>query len=530
MTIPRWNPAQQPTRQEQFLLLRLTRTRKLFGFLREHRHELFDDAFQDELETMYRDTGAGKEPLAPALLAMGVLLQGYVGASDAEAVELTVVDLRWQMGLGCLGATEPAFSQGALLDFRHRLIRHDMDRRLLERTVELARKTKGFDWKKLPKTLRVAVDSAPLEGAGRVEDTFNLLGHAARNVVACVATLLDWTVDRVCTEAGIPLLAESSVKKALDVEWSDPVQKAEALQTLVRQLDALQHWIECSLPELRKEPPLRQSLETLKQIAAQDLEPDPGGGGSTRIREGVAPDRRISIEDSAMRHGRKSKSQRINGYKRHIAADLDTKLILAAAITPANRPEAEATPDLRADIAHQELTIGELHIDRGYIKSALVDHVLGTGHEVICKPWVPRSKDGVLFSKADFRLNLRELTITCPANDVQSFRLGETVEFDAASCDRCPLRAQCTKRPLGHGRQVQIAEDERLQQRLRKQIATRKGRARLRQRVGIEHRLAHIVRRQGRRARYLGVRRNLFDLRRAAALQNLETIHLKMAA
>jgi len=35
---------------------------------------------------------------------MALLLQGYVGASDAEAVELSVVDLRWQMGLGCLGA------------------------------------------------------------------------------------------------------------------------------------------------------------------------------------------------------------------------------------------------------------------------------------------------------------------------------------------------------------------------------------------------------------------------------------------
>jgi hypothetical protein len=512
------------------LLKRLATKRKLFGFLRRHRDALFDDAFQAELEAMYRDTGAGKDPVPPALFAMAVLLQGYDGVSDAEAVERTVTELRWQMVLDRLGATEPAFSQGALHDFRHRLIRHDMDRRLLERTVELARKTKGFDWKKLPKTLRVAIDSAPLEGAGRVEDTFNLLGHAARNVVGCLAALLGWSVDRVCAEAGIPILVESSVKKALDVEWSDPAQKAEALQTLTAQLCALQRWIERTLPERMKDPPLRQSIETLKQIAAQDLEPDPDGGGDTRIREGVAPDRRISIEDPEMRHGRKSKSQRINGYKRHIAADLDTDLILAAAITPANRPEAEATHELQADIVNQELTIGELHIDRGYIKSTLVDDVLGMGNEVICKPWVPRRKDDALFSKADFRLNLRDLTITCPANDVQSFRLGETVEFDAAKCGRCPLRTQCTKRPLGHGRQVKIAEDERLQQRLRKQIATKKGRARLRRRVGIEHRLAHIVHRQGRRARYLGVRRNLFDLRRAATLQNLETIHRKMAA
>jgi hypothetical protein len=36
---------------------------------------------------------------------MIVLLQSYQGVSDAEAVELTVVDLRWQMVLDRLGAT-----------------------------------------------------------------------------------------------------------------------------------------------------------------------------------------------------------------------------------------------------------------------------------------------------------------------------------------------------------------------------------------------------------------------------------------
>jgi hypothetical protein len=76
---------------------------------------------------------------------------------------------------------------------------------------------------------------------------------------------------------------------------------------------------------------------------------------------------------------------------------------------------------------------------------------------------------------------------------------------------------------------VNIAEDERLQQRLRKHLATPRGRARLRERVGVEHQLAHLVRRQGRKARYRGVRRNLFDLRRASAIQNLEAIQRKAA-
>ena len=42
--------------------------------------------------------------------------------------------------------------------------------------------------------------------------------------------------------------------------------------------------------------------------------------------------------------------------------------------------------------------------------------------------------------------------------------------------------------------------------------------------LSVEPRLAHVGRKQGRRARYLGVRKNLFDLRRAAAVVNLEVI------
>src|SRR6202521_3023526 len=142
MTIARWKPPVAPTRQEQFLLKRLDRVRKLLSFLRLHRHELFDDAFQEELASMYRRTGAGKDALPPAMMAMAMLVQGYLGISDAEMVELTVVDLRVQLVLGCLDSEAPAFSQGALQGFRERLIAADLDRRVLECTVELAKVTK----------------------------------------------------------------------------------------------------------------------------------------------------------------------------------------------------------------------------------------------------------------------------------------------------------------------------------------------------------------------------------------------------
>jgi hypothetical protein len=528
MAFERWTPRQDHTKQEEYLLRRLRRTRKLFAFLRDHRQELFDDAFQSELESMYRDTGAGQEPVPPALLAMIVLLQSYQGVSDAEAVELTVVDLRWQMVLDRLGAAAPACGQGTLVDFRERLIRTDMDRRLLERTVELARQTKGFDWKKLPKNLRVAIDSSPLAGAGRVEDTINLLGHAARKVVECAADLLHWPADRVAQQAGIPALLEASVKRALDTEWSDPDAKVEALNTLVAQLDSLDVWLRRKLPEELGKPPLKDHLDTLTQIRTQDLEPDPDGGGGTRIREGVAAERRVSIEDAEMRHGRKSKSKRFNGYKRHIATDLDTDLILACAVTPANRPEEEAAPILKADLERQGRRISEMHVDRGYIASPVIGEVLVDGGDVICKPWVPRN--GKLFTKADFKINMRDRTITCPAGEVERIDLGADVEFDPQACTRCRLRTKCTTAASGNGRTVTIADDELLQHKLRKLMSTPSGRERLRERVAIEHRLAHLGRRQGRRARYRGTRKNLFDVRRAAAVLNLEVLDRRIVA
>jgi hypothetical protein len=272
---------------------------------------------------MYRQTGAGQEPLPPAQLCMVVFLQAYARISDAEAVELTVLDLRWQLVLDCLGAEDPPFSQGALQAFRERLIGADLDRRLLERTVELARRTKEFDWKKLPKDLRLAVDSRPLVGAGRVEDTINLLGHAARKVIAGAAKMLEMSFEEVCQGADIPLLRHASVKAGLDINWSDPEQKDDAVNLLHEQITRLVGWIEQKQALL--EEPLRPFLEAIARVQEQDLEKR---SGKMYVRQGVSEDRRVSIEDSDMRHGRKSRSKRFNGFKQHVGLDLDTDLIL----------------------------------------------------------------------------------------------------------------------------------------------------------------------------------------------------------
>jgi transposase len=74
------------------------------------------------------------------------------------------------------------------------------------------------------------------------------------------------------------------------------------------------------------------------------------------------------------------------------------------------------------------------------------------------------------------------------------------------------------------GRSVSIHPDEKLLAELRQRQLTPLGRARLRERVGVEHSLSHMGHWQGDRARYRGQRKNLFDLRRVAVVHNLHVL------
>jgi hypothetical protein len=59
---------------------------------------------------------------------------------------------------------------------------------------------------------------------------------------------------------------------------------------------------------------------------------------------------------------------------------------------------------------------------------------------------------------------------------------------------------------------------------LRQRQTTSSGRQKLRERVSVEHTLAHIGQWQGKQARYFGLRKNLFDLRRMAVVHNLHIL------
>jgi hypothetical protein len=507
-----WRPPVEPSRLEQAVMER-TRRAKLFVWLRQHRHELLDDGFQGELAGMYADQPTGQPPVPPGMLALVTILQAYTGASDAEAVEAAVMDRRWQLVLDCMDAAAAPFSKATLVAFRARLVAAELDRRLVERTVGLHAQTVGAP---AARQVRVALDSSPLWGAGRVEDTINLLGHALRKVLGVLVRQQGWGLAQglavLAERAGTPELAASSLKAALDLDWDDPGTRDQALGMVLGAAERLEAWV--ATQPGGQDPQVALQVATAHQIHQQDVEI--AGDGTLTLRRGVARDRRISIEDPQMRHGRKTRSVRVDGYKRHVARDLDWGLVRAVGVTPANVPEATVADQIQADLASQHADLGELHIDRAYLTSTMVrdrDPDLA----IYCKAFPVRN--GPRFAKTAFSLDFDRQLLTCPNQVTMPFTLGGKVQFPAGVCAVCPLRERCTT--SARGRSVQIHPDERLLAELRARQLTPQGRARLRERVGVEHSLAHIGRWQGRRARYRGTRKNLFDLRRYAVVHNL---------
>jgi hypothetical protein len=509
----RWQVPGPLSAEEARIARDLHRIGKFYVFLREVRHELFDETFQAELAAAYQPRGTA--PVPPALLAMVLLLQAYDQVGDADAVVTARMDLRWQLVLGCLGAEKAPFSQGVLVAFRERLIAHDLDKRLLDRTVALAQQRGRFGWQRL----RAALDSSPLLGAGRVEDTWNLIGRAMGTVVTCAARTLGVSRAHVLQGADLPLLAASSLKAALDIDWQDPAAQTDALARVLAEVDRLEAWVTTHVP-VADAPAVQAALATLRQVLVQDLEPDPTTG-QRRIRRGVAVDRMPSVGDPAMRHGRKTKTRPFTGFKRHVIKLVDADLIVDAVVRPANEPEHATLASLTPAVTAWG-SLDELLIDRGYLGSPDIAPLHAAGVTIRAKAWTSTNRGR--FPKQAFTLDLDAAQATCPAGQRAPILAGaSTIHFPATACVPCPLRAQCTTAARG-GRSIALHPQEALLQQLRHAQRQPDGRVRLRARTAVEHTLARVQQIQGGKARFKGLRKNTLDTRRVAAVANLQRV------
>ena len=235
----------------------------------------------------------------------------------------------------------------------------------------------------------------------------------------------------MAAQAGVPELAASSLKAALDRDWDDPAARDGALAEVLGLLDQ----VEAFVAGQAGDEAAAAAVAAARQVRDQDVDLT---GPAPALRRGVARDRRISVEDAQMRHGRKSRSVLFDGYKRHVLRDLDTGLVPAVGITPANAPEASVTGDIAADLEAAGRRLSELHIDRAYLSSALVRD-RGPDLAIFCKAWRVRNTGG-RFAKDQFTLDFAAGQLTCPAGVSHAVRARQDRALPQGTCAACPLR------------------------------------------------------------------------------------------
>jgi hypothetical protein len=89
----------------------------------------------------------------------------------------------------------------------------------------------------------------------------------------------------------------------------------------------------------------------------------------------------------------------------------------------------------------------------------------------------------------DFRIDARRRTVTCPNGKTARAVESGKATFAVEDCSRCKLKPSCT---TSASRSIALHPNEGMLIQLRTRKSTRKGRAELRKRVVVEHKLARV--------------------------------------
>jgi transposase len=493
----------------QFAVGHLVDGDSFYAKLARHGDQLVTD--EDFADCYAADRGRPSVP--PSILMRVVLLALHDNTSDRESARRVRMDLGWKHALG-LPLDHPGFHPTTFSVFRSRIVLHAKDEQLFRRVVGRA-----VDAGVLAQRSLQLVDSSAVLGAGAVVDTYELLHRGIRQLVHA---------------AGEPSLSKALRRKLARyltqakprIDWHDPAARRAELARMVQVADRL-------LRATADRPELADAADLLGRLVDQDVDRTPPGGGGPKVRQAVAHDRVVSVRDPDMRHGRKSKQQRFDGYKVHLTEEPTSELVTAVAVTPANTPDGQVAATLVGQAAANGAAPRELVGDMAYGTGDVRAEVAAAGATVVAR--VPPHANAGRFGKHDFTVDLSDPArprATCPAGVTATEVRGNgkdrhgrsrpTLFFPTSACGPCPLRTRCVG---GSGpRSLMLNHHERLLQQARAAERTPLVRGKLRRRPVIERKIAHLKRHGLGKARWIGQRKVELQARLTAMLVNLERL------
>jgi transposase len=498
-----------------------------YGFLARQGSELFRD---DDFVSLYTQNN-GRMSVPPSILAKALLLQSHDRVSDEEAADRARFDIRWKVALG-IGIDDAPFVKSTLQSFHARLVLHQAEQVLFQRSIDAA---KGSGLLKSRK-LKLALDTTPIFGRGAVKDTYNLLADGIRQLVRALAGLSGQAPETWAHEHDLSRYYGTSIKGEAEIDWDNAAARQAFLDGIVvdaERLLAVAERVRAGYPgDSAESGRIDEAAGLLKQLLAQDVERTTDGRAA--LKAGVTPDRIPSATDPEMRHGRKSASGKFTGHKGAIAVDTESGVITAADVLPGNSPDNTDALELVQETSRNTgcevaKVIGDCAYGDGATRRQFKEH----GCELVVK--VPRGGKPGYYAKGDFKIDLEHDCVTCPAGQttrkwklkkVRRGVLGECVavkqfEFAAEQCRGCAHYRQCASGKRGKGRSVVLHPEEGLLQEARAYQETQAFREDTKLRQTVEHRLARLVQLGIRQARYFGRVKTKWQLLLAAAVANL---------
>lgn len=463
---------------------------------------------------------AGRPSIPPSLLAKVLLLQYREGLSDERAMEALRLNLGWKLALG-LPIDHTGFHPTTLVKFRARLLLHGKERLALERSLALASEL-GL----LEGAVEQIVDSTPMLGAAATQDTVTLVRSAVAKLVGAVAE----TDEQATAELREGLQFDySEPREKPDCNWRSKTEREAMLTEVATDAERALRAVEGAEGLLDQEP-IAAAHKLLRELIGQDFDTDEGG--VPRLHRGTRPGRILSTHDTEMRHGRKSSSQRFDGYKLHAAAtNSETPLISAIEVGAANEhdgQQAKALVDGQSEARKPKRILGDAAYGTQEVREQM------EGREVETLAPVATTKVHPVFGKDEFVIDLDGGTVTCPAGKVAPISepnaKGERrAQFRVSDCRTCPLKSSCTKQDR---RSVTIGRREDLLIAARQALADpdtaehlRRTRPRVERLIGV---LAH--RYGARKSRYKGKPKAVLQAAWSAALVNLNPIGAEIRA
>jgi hypothetical protein len=464
----------------------------------------------------------GRPSIPPSLLAKVLLLEYRCGLSDEAAMEALRWDLRWKAALR-LPVDDRGFHSTTLTKFRARLLLQGKERLALENTLRLAEQLGMLD-----APAEQIVDSTPMLGAAATQDTVRLVRHGVKKLHDAVSAADEQAGEAL--DRGLEFDYERPREKP-DCRWRVRAERERVLTRVAQDAERALLAVERER-ELLENEPVAEALRLLRELIGQDFEIDEDG--IPRLHRGTASQRIISTVDPQMRHGRKSKHQRFDGYKLSAAAsNTPEPLLTSVAVAPASEQDGAQAPaliDAQAPARRPERILGDTAYGNGPVRASLADRDV----EVLAPVPEAPLREGRLH-KSDFQIDLDAGTVTCPAGELAQIRTEPSGQrragFAKAACDRCPLKERCVA-PADQRRAILIASREELLVAARQTLDDPANAEHLRRsRPRIERLLGLLAYRYGaRKSRYIGASKARLQAAWAAALVNLNPIGHRLAA